>query len=111
MGLIDHDEIPRYELHLARHAAGEVHGNDDDSRAGEGCCAAFAESLPVRSRIEDDAGKMEFLREFHAPLFAERCRADDQQLPATLGPTLAQHQTRLDGLAEADPIGQQHAFR
>ena len=25
MGLVNHDEVPRHELHFARHPAGEVH--------------------------------------------------------------------------------------
>ena len=67
--------------------------------------------LPVGAGVEDDVGEVELLFKLQAPLLAEAGGADDEQPPFAFGPILAQHQPGLDGLAEPDLIGQQHALR
>ena len=45
------------------------------------------------------------------PLLAQVGRYDDQDTAAPLGPALGDHQTRLDGFAESNFIGQDDAAR
>src|ERR1700689_4135090 len=67
--------------------------------------------VPIRFGVQDDTWQVELLREFQHPLLANRCRAYPQLLSLAFCPGLAQHDTRLDGLSEADFVGEDDALR
>ena len=57
--------------------------------------------------VQDLGGQVELLAELGRPLLSKGGRADHQQPAPALRPVLAQDQGRLDGLAQANFIGQQ----
>ena len=68
-------------------------------------------AVVVGLRFEDPAGKKELLGELLVPLLAQIGRRDHQNAPLAFGPSLRKHQSGLDGLAQADLVGQQGPFR
>ena len=111
MGLVDHDEIEGDGPNIAPHRAGEIQRRDDDPIGLKGLGVACRLFLPISASVEDDRRQVEFFFEFEAPLLAEARRADDEQPSFSFGPILAEHQAGLDGLAQADLIGEQNALR
>ncbi len=68
---------------------------------------AETDFIPVGLRIQNPGWKIELLRKLQCPLLPERSRADDQQPPLSLGPELAEDNSRLDRLAQTDLVGEQ----
>src|SRR6185312_2219787 len=66
--------------------------------------------IVVALALYDHGGERELVVQLLAPLFAERRGHDQQDAALALGPALRDDETRLDGLAEADFIGKQHAL-
>jgi hypothetical protein len=76
----------------------------------EGPELALLDGGVVGLGFEDAAGQEELLGQLLIPLLAQVRRRDDQDAPLALRPLLGEHQTRLDGLAETDLVGQQRAL-
>jgi hypothetical protein len=72
---------------------------------------AVSLGLLVGARLQDEIREIEFFSEFEAPLFAQTGWADHQESALALGPVLTEHQSGLDGLAEADLVGEYHPHR
>ena len=114
--LVDDHGIPAEVLHAAPHvgALGEVERRHVYARSGPGVGTGRqdrperAEPAGVRHRgVEPEAG-----REFDAPLIAEpRRRQHERAVEHRALAKFGQHEARLDRLAEAHRIGEQHSPR
>jgi len=110
VGLVDDHQVPVLRLQLFAHAVGEVEGQDDDARTLQGIPAGPA-GFPPAQRVENHRRQVELLLQFELPLLAEGRWTDHQQSALPLGPELAENDAGLDGLAQPDFVGQEHALR
>ena len=97
-------------MHVGRLALGELVRADDDVRRLERAEVALLDGRVVGLRFEDAAGQEELLGQLLMPLLAQVRGRDDEDAPLALRPFLREHEPGLDGLAEADLVGEQRAL-
>jgi len=112
VGLVDDDEVrggaeevvpPRLRLHV-------VHRDHGDGVALEDRFVGGESALQAGDRAGEDEGgvESELLGEFRAPLLGKARRAEHREAAcAALGEHLRCHESSLDGLADADVVGDQ----
>jgi len=111
MSLVDDAEVPLDGVNLRSMTTGEVQRGDRDCVGVEGVGIPGCLSISIGLGIEDHSREMELLLQFQRPLLADGGGADNQLLAPTLCPVLAEHQPRLDGLAQPHLVCQQNALR
>jgi hypothetical protein len=95
-------------MNIAGFARGELVGaNDDLGFVSKGLKLPLPDGRVVGLGFQDAAVQEELLGHFLEPLLAQVCGRDDQNPPLALRPLLGEHQARLDGLAQANLIGEQ----
>ena len=112
MGFVDDDEVPWRRSDIGRLAARKLIGADDDGVLHlERLKIPLFDCLVVGLRFQYPARQEELFGQFLMPLLAQIGRHDDENTPLPLRPSLRKDKTRLDGLAQANLVGQQRALR
>ena len=112
MRLIEDDHVPGNPAEVFRLLRPELVGDDDDGIVGlEGARLAGLDPVPVALGFQDHGGEPEFVLQFLHPLLAQGGRHDQENAPLALRPPLRDHQSRLDGFAQAHLVGQNGAAR
>ena len=83
--------------------------HDDDGICAKRCLAA-SPGFAIDLRVEHLHGQIEFLLQLQRPLLADGRGADHQQTALAFRPELAEHDSRLDPLPEANLVGQDDAL-
>ena len=90
----------------------ELVGTDDRAgRRQERAAPLLLADRVVAFGFEDQPLQAELVLQLLVPLLAQVRRHDDEQLAPPFGPALRDDQTGLDGLAQTDLVGQDHAAR
>jgi hypothetical protein len=111
VGLVIHHDVPGQPAQIVDLGLGELIGADDRLAAIEGVGVALLSLLVVVLGLQDDRFERELVRQLLMPLLAQVGEDNDQDAALSLGPELGQHQPGLDGLAQPDLVGQDHAPR
>lgn len=104
MGLIDHHQIPRCLPDVRVLSTRELKRTEDDTGLVEGVEVPALNLFIEGFRFKDGKWEEELVRELLPPLLSEIGRTDDQQPPATLGPSLSEQNSGLDSLSETDLV-------
>ena len=106
VGLVDDDEVPADAGDVVRLVPCELVGAEQDLVGVEGIGRPGGDGLVVGLGLQDAARQEELFLKLLVPLLAQVGRGDDQDAPLALRPALREDQTRLDGLAEPDLVGE-----
>ena len=110
MRFVEDDQVPVDALDIVSLGLRELVGTDDRTGGEQERVPLllFADRV-VAFGFEDQPLQAELVLQLLMPLLAQVRRNDDEHLPPPFGPALGKDQAGLDGLAQTNLVGEDHA--
>ena len=110
MGFVDDDQVPLDRIDAGGFVPRELVRAYDDVLGFEWTQISFLDRVVVGLRFEDSTRQKKLFLQLLMPLLPEIGRRDDQNPSSPFRPSLRDHETGFDGLAQANFISQNTAL-